>query len=90
MDGFALKNDPIGTLSGFGVDALGVADGTAGSGERTRGAATAQTTSTSAASVPKNARTKNSDRLPQTGLTYLILTRKRYRHYTPFEGGHRA
>jgi hypothetical protein len=90
MDGFTLKNDPTGTLSGFAADALGVADGWDEPGERTRGAATAQTTRTSAANVAKTARAKNSDRLPQTGLTYLILTCKRYRYYAPFEGGRRV
>ena len=88
MDGCALENERNGTLSAFGVDALGVAEGAVGLGEITRGAATAQTTRTSAASGIKTARTKNSDRLPQTGLIYSILFRKRFQHYTSFEGDH--
>lgn len=90
MDGLALLNDPIGTLSGLEAGVLGAADRGAGPGERTRGAATAQTTRTSAASVPKTARAKSNDRLPQTGLIYSILIRKRFQHYTSFEGGHRS
>jgi len=90
MDGCAPKNDPIGTLSGFDADALGVADGGVGLGERKRGAATAQTTRTSAASVTKTARTTNNNRLPQTGLIYSILIRKRFQHYSSIEGGHRT
>ena len=88
MDGCAPINDPSGTLTGPGVGRLGVADDLGESGERTRGAATAQITSTSAASVANAARAKNSDRLPQTGLMNLILNRKRLRRYTSFEGGH--
>ena len=88
MDGCAPINDPSGTLTGPGVGRLGAADGLGEPGERTRGAATAQITSTSAASVANAARVKNSDRLPQTGLMYPILNRKRLQHYTSFEGGH--
>jgi hypothetical protein len=88
MDGCAPKNDPSGTSSGFGVAVLGLADGRGGSEERTCGAATAQIASTSAASVANAARTKKSDRLPQTGLMYFILIRKRLQHYTSIEGGH--
>jgi hypothetical protein len=88
MDGRVPKNDPSGTLTGLGVGTLGVADGPGEPGERTRGAATAQITSTIAASVANAARVKNSDRFPQTGLMYLILNRKRLQHYTSFEGGH--
>jgi len=87
MDVRAAESEPISTLSGFGADALGAADGGAGRGEITRGAATAQTTRALAASVTKPARTKNSDRLPQTGPIYPILSRKRFQHYHPFEGG---
>jgi len=76
MDGCALENERNGTLSAFGDDALGVAEGAVGLGEITRGAATAQTTST-------------SDRLPQTGLIYPIFFRKRFQHYSSLEGDHR-
>ena len=89
MDGLACKNDPIGTLSGFEAVLFGAAGG-ARSGERTRGAPTAQATRTSAASVPKIARAKENDRPPQTGLIYLNLIRKRFQHYTSIEGGHRS
>lgn len=89
MDGCAPGNDRIGTLSAFGVDTLGVADGCVPRGETTRGAATAQTTSASAASVTKLARAKNSERLPQISLIYLILVRQRFQNYTSLEGGHR-
>lgn len=89
MDGCALGNERNGTLSAFGDDALGASEGAVGLGEITRGAATAQTTSTSAASVTKTARTTNNDRLPQTGLIYPILFRKRFQHYSSFEGDHR-
>ena len=87
MDGLALKNDPIGTWSGPEACVSGAAGGGAGPGASTRGAATAQTTRTSAASTPKKARAKKSDRLPQKGLIYPILPRKRLQHYTSFEGG---
>lgn len=90
MDGGFAKNDPSGTSTDFGVDASGVADGDGELGERTRGAATAQITRTSAANVINAARIKNSDRLPQTGLMYPILIRKRLQHYSSFEGGHRS
>lgn len=89
MDGLACKNDPIGTLMGFGAALFDAAGGGVRLGERTRGAPTAQATRTSAASVPKNARAKNNDRLPQTGLISPILFRKRFQHYTSIEGGHR-
>ena len=89
MDGRTAGNDPNGTFTGFGVDALGVADDDGELGERTRGAATAQITRTSAASVTKAVRTKKSDRFPQTGLMNSILIRKRLQHYSSFEGGHR-
>ena len=90
MDVRAAESEPISTSSGFGVDALGAADGGAGRGEITSGAATAQTTRALAASVIKPVRTKNSDRLPQTGPIHPILSCKRFRHYHPSEGGLRA
>jgi len=90
MDGCAFGNDRIGTSSGFEADVLGAVGGGSEPGERTRGAATAQIVRTSAASVPKTARAKNSDRLPQTGLMNPILVRKRFQDYTSVEGGHRS
>jgi len=85
MDDCALREDPSGTLSVFAA-ALGVVDGGVCPGERTRGAATAQITKASAARVIKAARAKFSDRLPQADLMYSILIRKRFQHYSPFEG----
>ena len=90
MDVRAAESEPISTSSGFGVDALGAADGGAGRGEITSGAATAQTTRALAASVIKPVRTKSSDRFPQTGPIHPILSCKRFRHYHPSEGGLRA
>jgi hypothetical protein len=88
MKGFAAKNDPTGTSSGFAAVVLGAADGGGEPGDKRRGAATAQTTRTSAATVTKPARMKRSDRLPQTGLMNSILICKRFQHYSPIEGGH--
>ena len=90
MDGRAAENELISTLSDFGVDVLGAADGGAERVEITRGAASAQTTRALAASVTKPVRTKNSDRLPQTGPISPILSRKRFLDYHPFEGGLRS
>ncbi len=87
MDGCAAKNEPSWTLSGLEAAALGLAGEGAGLGAINRGAATVQTARASAASVTKAARSKNSDRLPQTGLIYSILLRKRFHNYPPFEGG---
>jgi len=90
MDGSALLNDRIGTLSGFGTDALAEAEGCSGLGETTRGAATAQIARTSVASITKPARAKNINRLPPTGPIVLILPRERSRDYSPLEGGQRS
>jgi hypothetical protein len=90
MDGRTTENDPSGTFTGFGADASGVADDDGELGERTRGAATAQITRASAASVTNNVRAKTSDRFPQTGLMNSILIRKRLQRYSSFEGGHRS
>jgi hypothetical protein len=90
MDGSALLNDRIGTLSGFGAGPLAAADGCSGLGETTRGAATAQIARTSVASVTKPARAKNISRLPQANFIVLILPRKRSRDYSSLEGGQRS
>jgi len=87
MDDCAFKNDPIETRSGLGVAPLAALCGGALLGETTRGAATAHTTSASAANATKPARARNSDRLPQTGLIFFILTRKRLSDYSSLEGG---
>jgi hypothetical protein len=86
MDACAAGNERIGILSGLGADPAGAASGGAGLGETMRGAATAQITKASAASVIMHARTINNGRSPQTGLINLILTCKRIRHHPSFRG----
>jgi hypothetical protein len=90
MDAFATRPDRIGILSGLGADAVGAPSGGGRPGETTRGAATAQTTKASVASVIMHARAKKSGRSPQTGLIDFILTREVIAHHPSYGGGRRS